>query len=91
VPVSKVDEALELNRAPVQPVEVPRDDGAELAGLDVGEHPRVGGPRPSAARARVVIDVLHRLPAAFGAELQAVVSLAGDGQPDPSRSRDWRR
>ena len=81
MPVGQVNEVLELDRAPVQPVEVPRDDSPEMASVDVGEHPHVGGPGLTTAGAGVIVDVLDRLPAAFGAELQTVVALACDGQP----------
>jgi hypothetical protein len=83
VPVRQVDEVLQLHRPAVEPVQVPRHDGAHPASGDVGQHPRVGGPNLAVAGAGVVVDVLHRLPAAFSAELQAVLALTGDGQARP--------
>jgi len=44
----------------------------------------------SSGFAATAVDALDRLPAAVGAESQAVGALTGDGQRSSLRSRDWR-
>lgn len=61
----------------VQPVEVPRDDRADSAVSNIGEHPRVGRPALAAACTGVVIAILDRQPATASAELLAVLPLPG--------------
>jgi inosine/xanthosine triphosphate pyrophosphatase family protein len=78
--VSEVVKALQLYGAPVQAIEVPGDHGLESAGPDVGEHAGVGRAHLLAGGTGVVVDVLHGLPAAVGAQFQAVLALTRDGQ-----------
>jgi hypothetical protein len=93
-PLREVDQALVLDRLTGQPIGVPGDDGADAAGLGVGEQALVAG-SAAVERREVVVPVdLGHLPAvAFGqfaagrllaldAECRAV-SSSGDPHIDP--------
>jgi len=97
-PLSSVSQ--DLTRLPSQWTSAPRDEACRLRLLTIigkplaQRHADAGGSSrltvSSSGFAATVVDVLDRLPAAVGAEFQAVGALAGDGQRSSVRSRDWR-
>ena len=79
--LADVEERFELPRLAVQPVEVPDDDGIDLAVADVVEHPAVLRPELAGVGAPVVVDVdLADRPAAALGEALAILDLAGHAQ-----------
>jgi hypothetical protein len=77
--VADLEELLELGGMAGEAVEVPDDDGVEVAALHGVEHPPVGGAVAAAVRAGVVVDEhLGDGPAAPVAVLAAVGLLAAD-------------
>src|SRR6266511_1951356 len=90
-PLREVDQALVLDRLAGQPVGVPRDDGADAAGLRIGEQALVAGP-VAVERREVIVPVdLGDLPAVAFAEcptgrlltLHAECrAVRGSGDPD---------
>src|SRR6266511_1088617 len=85
-PLREVDQALVLDGLAGQPVGVPRDDGADAAGLRVGQQALVAGP-VAVERRQVVVRVdLRRLPAVAFAERPAGRLLALDAERRAVRS-----
>jgi hypothetical protein len=80
VPLRKVDQALVLDRLAGEPVGVPSDDGADAAGLGVGEQALVAGSAAVERREVIVAVDLGDLPTVAFAECPAGRLLALDAE-----------